>query len=217
MLPEANTIDLSPHAATPRSLVERSRRQSARTQVGPPRAVPTFRIGLKRRPGRGTDEAAAFFHAVYSAISEIPSGRVTSYGHIAALIGTPQRPRQVGVCLKHLPDDPSAQWNHDTVPWQRVVNARGVISPRNHPTAVRTQAELLRDEGVEVSRGGLGELSVDLSEYGWFPDVLPSEDNEGGVKEEEDDGDEEEAAGEEDDDDTREEQDVKVKKEEDDD
>lgn len=35
-----------------------------------------------------TDEAAAFFHAVYSAISEIPAGRVTSYGHIAMLIGT---------------------------------------------------------------------------------------------------------------------------------
>ncbi|KAK8150467.1 hypothetical protein G3M48_001675 [Beauveria asiatica] len=126
-----------------------------------------------------TDEAAAFFHAVYSAISEIPYGRVTSYGHIAALIGTPQRPRQVGVCLKHLPNDPSARWNHATVPWQRVVNARGVISPRNHPTAVRTQAELLRDEGVEVVAGGLGELSVNLDEYGWFPLVLPSEEQGG--------------------------------------
>ncbi|KAJ6786498.1 hypothetical protein PWT90_10627 [Aphanocladium album] len=161
-----------------------------------------------------TEEAAAFFHAVYSAISEIPSGRVTSYGHIAALIGTPQRPRQVGVCLKHLTDDPAAQWNHETVPWQRVVNARGVISPRNHPTAVRTQAELLREEGVEVSRGGLGELSVDLAEYGWFPDVLPSEEN-GGVKEEEEGGvgeeDEEDEEGEH----NNEEQDVKVKKEED--
>ncbi|OAQ97916.1 hypothetical protein LLEC1_05337 [Akanthomyces lecanii] len=122
-----------------------------------------------------TDEAAAFFHAVYSAIAEIPAGRVTSYGHIALLIGTPQRPRQVGVCLKHLPDDPSVQWNHATVPWQRVVNARGVISPRNHPTAVRTQAELLRDEGVQVTSGAMGELSIDLSEYGWFPSVLPSE------------------------------------------
>lgn len=184
-----------------------------------------------------SDEAAAFFHAVYSAISEIPVGKVTSYGHIAALIGTrafslllppslpsfplplphtksyphvvAQRPRQVGVCLKHLPDDPSSPFNHATVPWQRVVNAKGVISPRNHPTAVRTQAELLRDEGVEVSRGGLGELSVDLAEYGWFPDVLPSED--GAVKEEDDaEDDEEDEVGEE------EGEDVKVKKEDDD-
>ena len=35
-----------------------------------------------------TDEAEAFFYAVYSAIQEIPYGKVTSYGHIARLIGT---------------------------------------------------------------------------------------------------------------------------------
>lgn len=35
-----------------------------------------------------TDEAAAFYHAVYCAIQEIPRGRVTTYGHIAALVGT---------------------------------------------------------------------------------------------------------------------------------
>lgn len=35
-----------------------------------------------------TDEAEAFFHAVYSAIQEIPYGKVTSYGHIAKLVGT---------------------------------------------------------------------------------------------------------------------------------
>ncbi|KAM3158689.1 hypothetical protein ABEW05_000719 [Botrytis cinerea] len=34
-----------------------------------------------------TDEAASFYHAVYSAIQEIPYGKVTTYGHIARLIG----------------------------------------------------------------------------------------------------------------------------------
>lgn len=43
-----------------------------------------------------TDEAAAFFHAVYSAIQEIPYGKVTSYGHIAMLIGTRESP--VSIC-----------------------------------------------------------------------------------------------------------------------
>ena len=33
-------------------------------------------------------------------------------------------------------------------------------------------------ENVEVSRSALGELSVDFSVYGWFPDVLPSEEEE---------------------------------------
>lgn len=35
-----------------------------------------------------TDEAAIFFHAVYSAVQEIPHGKVTSYAHIAMLVGT---------------------------------------------------------------------------------------------------------------------------------
>lgn len=35
-----------------------------------------------------SDEAQAFFHAVYSAVQEIPHGKVTTYGHIAALVGT---------------------------------------------------------------------------------------------------------------------------------
>lgn len=34
-----------------------------------------------------TDEAAAWFAAVYQAVQEIPHGKVTSYGHIARLLG----------------------------------------------------------------------------------------------------------------------------------
>jgi methylated-DNA-protein-cysteine methyltransferase-like protein len=34
-----------------------------------------------------TEEAAAWFAAVYQAVQEIPHGKVTSYGHIATLIG----------------------------------------------------------------------------------------------------------------------------------
>ncbi|CZR53167.1 related to MGMT family protein [Phialocephala subalpina] len=122
-----------------------------------------------------TDEAEAFFHAVYSAIQEIPYGKVTSYGHIARLIGTPQRPRQVGVCLKHLSSDPAMSFHNGNVPWQRVINSKGVISPRGHPSGAANQAQALRGEGVTVNTGSLGELSVDLVEYGWFPRQLPSE------------------------------------------
>jgi len=34
-----------------------------------------------------SDEAEAWFHAVYTAVQEIPHGKVTSYGHIARLVG----------------------------------------------------------------------------------------------------------------------------------
>lgn len=35
-----------------------------------------------------SDEAQAFFHAVYSAAQQIPYGKVTTYAHIAYLVGT---------------------------------------------------------------------------------------------------------------------------------
>lgn len=56
-----------------------------------------------------SDEAAAFFHAVYSAVQEIPHGKVTSYGHIAKLVGTRESPNGLILCsaLEHLP-------SHDT-------------------------------------------------------------------------------------------------------
>ncbi|KAH9811179.1 MGMT family protein [Teratosphaeria destructans] len=81
-----------------------------------------------------SDEAAMWYAAVYSAVQEVPYGKVTSYGHIANLIGYPERPRQVGICLKHLPtagDQPESRFNSDTVPWQRIINSKGVISPRS--------------------------------------------------------------------------------------
>ncbi|KAK1772758.1 6-O-methylguanine DNA methyltransferase [Phialemonium atrogriseum] len=137
-----------------------------------------------------SDEASAFFYAVYSAVQEIPPGKVTSYGHIAKLIGTPQRPRQVGVCLKHLPSDPEARFNNATVPWQRVINSRGIISPRSQPSGSRNQAAALEAEGVTVTTGPLGELMVNLAEFGWFPRILPSEEAEGLEPEDSSDDDE---------------------------
>ncbi|KAF2687156.1 DNA binding methylated-DNA--cysteine S-methyltransferase [Lentithecium fluviatile CBS 122367] len=146
--------------------------------------------------GERSDEAWAWYSAVYEAVQEIPYGRVTSYGHIARLLEKPQCPRQVGVCLKHLPSlstDPSKKaprWHSGNVPWQRVINNKGGISPRG-PTGASRQASALRAEGVDVTQGAMGEFSVDLQRFGWFPSVLPSE---AGQAESSDEEDEEEAA-----------------------
>jgi methylated-DNA-protein-cysteine methyltransferase related protein len=37
------------------------------------------------------------------------------------------------------------------------------------------QADTLQLEGVDVTNSGIDGLVVDLSEYGWFPDILPSD------------------------------------------
>ena len=135
-------------------------------------------------PGQ-SEEAQWWFEAVYSAIQEIPHGKVTSYSHIALLLGFPKRPRQVGVCLKHLPTydptEPNKYFYHDeNVPWQRVVNAKGGISPRGDGgSAANRQAQKLREEGVEVDEArGVEERHVDFSRFGWFPTQLPSEEGE---------------------------------------
>lgn len=131
-------------------------------------------------PGGRSEEVWAWYEAVYEAVQEIPRGRVTSYGHIAKLLGKPECPRQVGVCLKHLPSPssdaskPSARWHSGNVPWQRVINSKGCISPRG-PSGASRQAAALRREQVHVDQGSMGEYSIDLATYGWFPDVLPSE------------------------------------------
>lgn len=43
------------------------------------------------------------------------------------------------------------------------------------PEGAARQADALRLEGVTVVTGQLGELTVDFSRFGWFPDILPSE------------------------------------------
>ena len=44
------------------------------------------------------------------------------------------------------------------------------------PSGASRHAAVLRNEGVEVTRGAMREYQVDFGTYGWFPDILPSED-----------------------------------------
>ena len=43
------------------------------------------------------------------------------------------------------------------------------------PSAASHQADALRREGVEVREDAMGQYTIDMGKYGWFPDVLPSE------------------------------------------
>ncbi|EUC34522.1 hypothetical protein COCCADRAFT_35872 [Bipolaris zeicola 26-R-13] len=154
-------------------------------------------------PGERSEEVWLWYTAVYEAIQEIPYGKVTSYGHIARLVGKRDVKRQVGVCLKNLPSpspSPSGdssrtkpRFHSGNVPWQRVINAKGGISPRG-PSAAAHQADALRREGVEVRQDGMGQYMVELDEYGWFPDMLPSEAEQIEGSDMDEDKDEDEAA-----------------------
>ena len=70
----------------------------------------------------------------------IPSGKVASYGQVAALIGLPSHARFVGRALRNLPKDTK-------LPWHRVVNANLKIPPRGG--GEQRQKQRLQAEGVE--------------------------------------------------------------------
>jgi methylated-DNA-protein-cysteine methyltransferase-like protein len=102
-----------------------------------------------------TTSSHAKIHAV---VRRIPSGRVATYGQVAALAGLPNHARLVGYALHALADS-------TTVPWHRVVNAEGRISIRGLVAASVTQRLRLEQEGVRFGPGG----RVKLSEYRWDP------------------------------------------------
>ncbi|KAG8770758.1 hypothetical protein FRC12_004077 [Ceratobasidium sp. 428] len=110
---------------------------------------------------------SAEFHAkVYVAVRQIPHGSVTSYGHIAKIVGMPRHSRHVGQALKFLPDGTD-------IPWHRVIASNGTISSRGPgTTGADRQRQALEDENVEVSAPGMGNglMKVNIKEYGWFPD-----------------------------------------------
>ena len=120
-----------------------------------------------------------FRDMVYAVVRQIPAGRVTSYGEVASLCGYPRHSRLVGSCLKSIPSDAG------DVPWQRGVNSKGVISPREAGApATHRQAQLLRAEGIDVQDAGdardLGNGGqVNLFLYGWdgegvlVPEAIP--------------------------------------------
>ncbi len=101
---------------------------------------------------REWNELAPFTRAVVETIRSIPSGRVMSYGQVAAVSGSPRGARQVVRILHTL----SRKYD---LPWHRVVNIRGEIALDEHGGG--EQQERLEAEGVEFGLEG----KIDLSRY----------------------------------------------------
>src|SRR5437867_4218879 len=105
----------------------------------------------------------AYAAQVYDLVRRIPAGRVTTYGRIALMIPPPVgvdpadylklSPRWVGSAMAHAPGD---------VPWQRVINSQGKVSPRPGLGPL-VQRKLLEQEGVVFDE----RERVDLERFGW--------------------------------------------------
>jgi methylated-DNA-protein-cysteine methyltransferase-like protein len=90
---------------------------------------------------------------IWNATVRVPRGRVSTYGAIAALAGLSGQPRLAGYALHNLPVGAD-------IPWQRVINARGMISLEGKAGA--RQRLLLEEEGVVFRK-----KKVDLAAFGW--------------------------------------------------
>ena len=96
---------------------------------------------------------------IYEVVSRIARGRVATYGQVALVAGLPGRARQVGYALAALDDG-------SRVPWHRVVNAKGQISPRRGGSDLGMVQRLrLEREGVKFDERG----TIPLARFRWLP------------------------------------------------
>lgn len=98
----------------------------------------------------------SIYETIYKIVKKIPKGRVATYGQIAKLAGIGGQPRRVGYALSVLPDD------YD-IPWHRVINAKGEISPRMSGFQ-ELQETLLKKEGIVFK-----DNRISLERYQWRP------------------------------------------------
>ena len=85
-----------------------------------------------------------FFELVYEVARQIPKGRVTSYGAIAACLGTKLSARMVGWAMN------GAGKVKPKVPAHRVVNRLGMLSGKQHFKPPGMMEKMLKKEGIKV-------------------------------------------------------------------
>ena len=99
--------------------------------------------------------ARPIYTRIIDVVRQIPRGKVCTYGGIAQLTGGCTA-RMVGYAMSSLPE------NSD-VPWQRVINAKGKISPHGAGFGSHMQKVLLEEEGVDFSPDDV----IDFERFGW--------------------------------------------------
>jgi methylated-DNA-protein-cysteine methyltransferase-like protein len=101
----------------------------------------------------------SFFEKVYQVVRLVPYGRVTSYGAIAAFLGTAGAARMVGWAMNN---SHNALYN---IPAHRVVNRNGMLTGKHYFGGPNVMKELLESEGLTV----VDDQIVDFEKYFWDP------------------------------------------------
>jgi methylated-DNA-protein-cysteine methyltransferase-like protein len=96
-----------------------------------------------------------FRERVEAVVSQIPSGRVMTYGQLAALCGNARAARIVGGI---------AHFGDPNLPWQRVVNKQGGLAA-GYPGGRQGHKAALEAEGFTVT----DDFLVDVNGLLWWP------------------------------------------------
>ena len=119
-------------------------------------ALPEDRLKTIRPSGKRDEN---FFELVYEIARQIPKGRVTSYGAIAACLGTKSSARMVGWAMN------GCHHAKLKVPAHRVVNRNGMLTGKFHFTPPGNMEKLLKKEGIKVRNDKV----VDFEKLFWDP------------------------------------------------
>jgi len=118
----------------------------------------------KKAPNKSKEETAkeySFFADVFDVVRLIPRGRVTSYGAIAAYLGTKLSARMVGWAMN------ASHHAKPKLPAQRVVNRNGMLTGKHHFETPTKMEELLKKDGVAVKNDKV----VDFKNIFWDPAI----------------------------------------------
>lgn len=102
----------------------------------------------------------AFKDRVYEIVAQIPTGRVMTYGQIAAYCGAAWAAWKVGQLAHYGPEN---------LPWHRVVNKQGGLARGFVPGGREQQKMLLELEGVTVDK----EYQIKIEAILWTPAAEP--------------------------------------------
>ncbi|MCA9330883.1 MGMT family protein [Candidatus Saccharibacteria bacterium] len=95
---------------------------------------------------------SGFQERIYALVAQIPKGKVTTYGRLAAWCGSPRAARIVGGI---------AHFGDTSLPWQRVVKADGSLA-EGYPGGAPGHQRALEAEKVEFHMG-----KVRLTKHLW--------------------------------------------------
>lgn len=101
-----------------------------------------------------------FSEKVFAVVDRIPSGKVSTYGNIARMIGSPRSARYVGFALR-------SNTQPGVTPCHRVVFKDGCICEGYAFGGPEVQRELLEAEGIAF----LDDMHVNMEKHLWHPQI----------------------------------------------